>query len=117
MIDEYRIWIPAKGHSERIPGKNLRLFCGKPLVMWSIEQALELDLKTYVLTDDPDIRSLARDARVIEVQDNMQAHKESAGFAVEWAYRCLGQPHNTVTLLPTAPLRDPATVTEASFAG
>ncbi len=29
--------VPMKGHSERIPQKNLRLFNGKPLCLWIIE--------------------------------------------------------------------------------
>ncbi len=29
--------IPMKGHSERVPNKNLREFCGKPLCHWIIE--------------------------------------------------------------------------------
>ena len=32
--------IPARGGSKGIPRKNLADFCGKPLVLWTIEQAL-----------------------------------------------------------------------------
>ena len=28
--------VPMKGHSERVPNKNLRSFCGKPLCHWII---------------------------------------------------------------------------------
>ncbi|MFO7997099.1 MAG: acylneuraminate cytidylyltransferase family protein [Dehalococcoidia bacterium] len=28
--------VPMKGHSERVPNKNLRPFCGKPLCHWTI---------------------------------------------------------------------------------
>lgn len=31
--------IPARGGSKRIPKKNLRPFCGKPIIAWSIEAA------------------------------------------------------------------------------
>ena len=33
--------IPARGGSKRIPKKNIRLFCGKPIIQWSIEAALK----------------------------------------------------------------------------
>lgn len=33
--------IPARGGSKGIPGKNIARVCGKPLLCWSIEQALE----------------------------------------------------------------------------
>ncbi|MGY0578435.1 MAG: cytidylyltransferase domain-containing protein, partial [Paraglaciecola chathamensis] len=31
--------IPARGGSKRIPGKNSKMFCGKPLIAYSIEAA------------------------------------------------------------------------------
>ena len=33
--------IPARGGSKGIPRKNIKLFCGKPLIYWSIKVALE----------------------------------------------------------------------------
>ena len=32
--------IPARGGSKRIPRKNIKTFCGKPMIVWSIEAAL-----------------------------------------------------------------------------
>ncbi|MGZ7040201.1 MAG: cytidylyltransferase domain-containing protein, partial [Thermoanaerobaculia bacterium] len=32
--------IPARGGSKGLPGKNLRLLAGKPLLVWSVEQGL-----------------------------------------------------------------------------
>ena len=32
--------IPARGGSKRIPQKNIKPFCGKPMIAWSIEAAL-----------------------------------------------------------------------------
>lgn len=54
--------IPAKANSTRLPGKNMRSFAGKPLVAYTIEQALasgEVD-KVYVSTDSEEIADLAR---------------------------------------------------------
>ena len=31
--------IPARGGSKRIPRKNIKDFCGKPMIAWSIEAA------------------------------------------------------------------------------
>jgi CMP-N,N'-diacetyllegionaminic acid synthase len=41
--------IPARGGSKGLPGKNIREICGKPLIAWSIEQALESEFVDVVL--------------------------------------------------------------------
>ncbi len=54
--------IPARGGSKRIPRKNIRDFCGKPVIAYSIEQALASDCfdKVIVSTDDHEIASIAK---------------------------------------------------------
>jgi N-acylneuraminate cytidylyltransferase len=54
--------IPARGGSKRIPRKNIRLFCGKPMIAWSIEAAQESGCfdRIIVSTDDQDIARVAR---------------------------------------------------------
>lgn len=54
--------IPARGGSKRIPRKNIKLFCGKPMIAWSIETALQSDCFTQIVvsTDDIDIAKVAR---------------------------------------------------------
>ncbi len=53
--------IPARGGSKRIPRKNIRLFCGKPIINYSIENALHSGLfaRTIVSTDDAEIAAVA----------------------------------------------------------
>jgi CMP-N,N'-diacetyllegionaminic acid synthase len=53
--------IPARGGSKGIPHKNIIDFCGKPLIAWSIEDALNSKYikKVFVSTDDKDIASVA----------------------------------------------------------
>lgn len=54
--------IPARGGSKRIPRKNIKLFCGKPIIAWSIEAALQSACFDYVVvsTDDEEIAEVAR---------------------------------------------------------
>lgn len=53
--------IPARGGSKRIPGKNIKLFAGKPIIVYSIEALKKSNLfqRIIVSTDDPNIANLA----------------------------------------------------------
>ncbi|RZJ13938.1 MAG: flagellar modification protein B, partial [Haliea sp.] len=61
------ITVCARGGSQGLPGKNLRPLLGKPLIVWTIEQALESRLASdvYVSTDDPAIAAAARAAGAV----------------------------------------------------
>ena len=61
--------IPARGGSKRIQKKNIKLFCGKPLIAYSIETAKKSNLfdKIVVSTDDEEIAKVAQEQKV-EVQ-------------------------------------------------
>lgn len=54
--------IVARGGSKRIPRKNIRLFCGKPIIAYSIEAALHSDCfdEVMVSTDDAEIANIAK---------------------------------------------------------
>lgn len=53
--------ITARGGSKRIPRKNIRDFCGKPIIVYSIEAALKSGLfdEVMVSTDDDEIAAIA----------------------------------------------------------
>jgi len=53
--------IPARGGSKRIPRKNIKPFCGKPMIAWSIEAALQSGCfdQVVVSTDDIEIAEVA----------------------------------------------------------
>lgn len=55
--------IPARAGSKRLPGKNLRLLAGKPLIAHTIEVAQKSSLfeSVYVCTEDKTIAEVARD--------------------------------------------------------
>lgn len=54
--------ITARGGSKRIPKKNIREFCGKPILAYSIEAALSSGLFDHVMvsTDDTEIAQIAK---------------------------------------------------------
>jgi len=54
--------IPARGGSKRIPRKNIREFCGKPILAYSVEAAKSSGIfdEVMVSTDDEEIAALAR---------------------------------------------------------
>jgi CMP-N-acetylneuraminic acid synthetase len=56
--------VPMKGHSERIPGKNLRLLEGRPLCFWILDVLSRLpDIERIVVnTDSPEIAARCREA-------------------------------------------------------
>ena len=54
--------ICARGGSKGVPGKNIRVIHGKPLICWTIEQALShpaID-EVYVSTDCDSIADIAK---------------------------------------------------------
>ena len=56
--------ITARGGSKRIPRKNIKEFCGKPILFYSIEAALATEVfdEVMVSTDDEEIAELAKQA-------------------------------------------------------
>lgn len=56
--------ITARGGSKRIPRKNIRDFCGKPILCYSVEAALQAGIFDTVMvsTDDEEIARIAREA-------------------------------------------------------
>ena len=54
--------IPARGGSKRIPRKNIREFCGKPMIAWSIDAARRAEWFDHIVvsTDDEEIAEVAR---------------------------------------------------------
>lgn len=86
--------IPARGGSKRIPRKNIKLFCGKPIIAWSIEVAKASNLfdRIIVSTDDIEIAEVAKqwgaEAPFIRPADLSNDHAGAASViahATQWA--------------------------------
>jgi CMP-N,N'-diacetyllegionaminic acid synthase len=102
--------IPARGGSKGIPRKNIRSFCGKPLLQWSIEVALAAPSvdRVVVSTDDPEIAevALAGGAEVPFLRPAELASDTASGIApVLHALEQLPEVSDVLLLQPTSPLR------------
>lgn len=114
--------ICARGGSKGLPGKNVRLFDGKPLIAHTIEQALACTLidAVYVSTDDETIAAVARaaGAQVPYLRPAELATDQAAKLPViEHLVRRLESSGHTIArivdLQPTSPLREASDITEA----
>ena len=85
--------IPARGSSKRIPKKNIKLFCDKPLIAYSIETALKSNLfeKVIVSTDSEEIAEVAKKygaevpfMRPKELSDDYSTSGEAVNHAIEF---------------------------------
>lgn len=109
--------IPARGGSKRIPRKNLKRLCGKPLIAWTIEACQKSGLTTWVVsTEDYEIGqlSVALGAYVVrrpeELADDLASSDAVALHVLDW----LGGDFDIVVLLhPTSPIRDPRHIDDA----
>ena len=102
--------IPARGGSKGIARKNLVDVCGKPLVAWSIEQALAAECveSVYVSTDDEEIAdvSFKYGARVIGRPDVLSGDDATSESVLLHALDTIGDdPDLVVFLQPTSPIR------------
>lgn len=104
--------IPARGGSKRIPGKNIKPFCGKPMIAWSIEAARHSKCfdRIIVSTDNAEIADVARQwgAEVPFVRPDTLANDYAGATAVvahatEWAIGTGLELEAVCCLLATSP--------------
>lgn len=115
--------IPARGGSKGIRRKNICKVAGKPLIAYSIEDALATPLITRVIvsTDDDEIAEVARQfgaevpfMRPLQLAQDHSTDWEVFNHALRWL---LGEenyvPELVVHLRPTSPIRRPEKLNEA----
>jgi len=107
--------IPARSGSKGIPGKNLRLLAGRPLIVHTIEQAKQSTKvnRVIVSTDGMKIAEISKEAgaEVPFARPSVLASDDTPAFpvvqhALQWLKQHEGyQPDVVVLLQPTSPLR------------
>ncbi|QHQ34600.1 pseudaminic acid cytidylyltransferase [Algicella marina] len=114
--------IPARGGSKRVPRKNIRSFCGKPMIAWVIEALHKAGCfaDIAVSTDSEEIADVARSYGVTvpfmrpdDLSDDMTGTTDVIAHAVAWA-RGQGREYDSVTCAyATAPFLRPEDVLKA----
>lgn len=107
--------IPARGGSKAVPRKNIKLLGGKPLIVWTIEAALESQRLSRVIvsTEDEEIAEISRKAgaevpflRPAELAEDTTLTLPVLQHAVRWLESHEKYvPEGVMTLQPTSPLR------------
>lgn len=114
-------FIPARGGSKGVPGKNIRDFRGKPLIVHSIEQALaapEVDA-VYVSTDDADIARISKEAgasiidRPADIAGDTATTESAVAHGFQWLEEHGVEVSEMVLLQCTSPLRPKDGISQA----
>lgn len=115
--------IPARGGSKSVPGKNIRLFQGWPLIAYSIAAAsLSSHIsRTIVSTDSEEIARTAdrygAEVPFLRPAEYAKDDSPDIGFInhiIRWLYEHEGKiPEYLAHLRPTTPIRDPRQIDRA----
>jgi len=114
--------IPARGGSERIAGKNIKLFAGKPIIAWVIEAAVTSGLfeRIIVSTDDDEIAAVAVECgaevpfmRPAELADDHTGIVEVVQHAIAWLREENIPVEHVCCMLATAPFLQPDVLSQA----
>ncbi|MBP1326226.1 N-acylneuraminate cytidylyltransferase [Leucobacter exalbidus] len=114
--------IPVRGGSKGVPGKNARPLAGKPLLTWSIEQALAAtaNLEVIVSTDDEALAEIARQAgasvpfmRPAELAQDATQTEPVIEHAIAHCTAEGRRPDAVMLLQATSPVRLPDTLDRA----
>jgi N-acylneuraminate cytidylyltransferase len=109
-MNKITAFIPARGGSKGLLGKNIKEFAGKPLVVHSIEYALnssQID-EVVVSTDDDKIAKIARKAgaRIVKRPPELSTDSAITESAIHHFVNKFNKKPDTLVLLqPTSPYR------------
>ena len=103
-------FIPVRGGSKSIPLKNIKVFCGKPLVYWTIKASVDCEQvnKVFVSTDSQEIKNVVASfglEKVVIIDRSSQTASDTA--STESAMLEFAEKHvfdNIVLVQATSPL-------------
>ncbi len=113
--------ILARGGSKRLPGKNIKLLGGQPLITWSIDIAKNIPdvCDILVSTDDLSISSVSSAAgalvpwlRPSDLATDNATSVDAVLHALEWYESEYGDVDGVMLLQPTSPYRSSETILE-----
>lgn len=115
-IPKIKALMPMKGHSERVPGKNVRNFAGKPLFFWVLESLSNSEYISEIVinTDSDEIAKLAQDhydVTILKRPDHLLGDMVSMPPILKYDLECISgehflQTHSTNPLLSTKTINE-----------
>ena len=109
--------ITARGGSKGLPGKNMRMLCGQPLLHYSIEAAKKSSQvdRVVVTSDDPAILGFAQQSGVVALQRPAHLATDSASSldVIRHVFETQKDHADFILLQPTSPLRTSAHINES----
>lgn len=113
--------IPARGGSKGIPKKNLLKFCGKPLVTWSIEQALGVEAisSVWVSSNSKQILKISSQSGAKTINRPKSLSRDTSTVESAWLHALekiedeTGPVDIAIGLQPTSPIRESKDIEKA----
>jgi CMP-N,N'-diacetyllegionaminic acid synthase len=115
--------IPARAGSKGLPNKNIRMFCGKPLIGWTIEAGLSSQYidELIVSTDSQEIAEVARELGAVvpfirpsELATDIATSMSVIDHALNFYKKTFDRTFDYIVLLePTSPLRTTSDIDDA----
>ena len=111
--------ILARGGSKGVPNKNIKDFCGKPLISWTIEQCIDGGIdkdNIFVSSDSHDILEIGHDYGVGSILRTPEVSGDGATSELSWIYsinylRKLGFNYDWIFAPQvTSPMREPSDI-------
>lgn len=122
MIDDFLIIIPARGGSKGVPGKNIKVLDGKPLIQYTIDAARKIASDNHIIvsTDDQEIKSVVENLglkvpflRPGELATDTAGSYEVLLHALDFYERENRTPEYVILLQPTSPFRNEEHIKQA----
>lgn len=107
--------IPARGGSKGIKNKNIKNFYGKPLIAWTIEEALKCNeiSQLYLSTDSKKIINICKKYKNLEIIERPKKYSKSNSLMLDVVKHFLKSAklknkkfNGLILLQPTSPLRN-----------
>ena len=108
--------IPARGGSKRLPGKNIKLLDGKPLIAWTIEACIKSNVfdHIFVSTDSEEIADISKQygaqvpfLRPHELANDTATTDEVVTHLIGWFEKEYSEEVSKIAILqPTSPFRN-----------
>ncbi len=114
--------IPARGGSKGVPGKNIKMLGGKPLIWYTFEMANQSHVFSDIIlsTEDEEIANVGRSLGISVPSLRPKELADDQARSIDVVLHCLREQLNfgftydaVILLQPTSPFRDPMLIENA----